>query len=145
MTNPDTSNLVAYCGLFCGDCHGYTGTVADLARDLRKELRHYKYDKFAKAIPFKAFEHYDECYETLGAMVKFRCKKTCRGGGGPPFCKIRACCQKKDIQGCWECDQFEDCRKLEFLEPVHNDAHIKNLRKLKKGGIDKFVLGKRFW
>ena len=103
------SNLTTYCGLYCGDCHGHTGTIANLARDLRKELRRCKYDKFAAAVPFKVFEHYNECYEVLGAMVKFRCKKACHGGGGPPFCKIRACCQKNGYEGCWECDGFEDC------------------------------------
>lgn len=84
MTELD-SNLTTYCGLYCGDCHGHSGTVADLARDLRKELRRYKYDKFAAAVPFKTFQHYSECYEVLGAMVKFRCRKACRGGGGPPL------------------------------------------------------------
>jgi len=32
-------NLVTYCGLYCGDCFNYTGSIADMARDLRKELR----------------------------------------------------------------------------------------------------------
>ena len=31
-------NLVAYCGLYCGDCPIYKGKIADLARDLRKIL-----------------------------------------------------------------------------------------------------------
>lgn len=138
-------NLVAYCGLYCGDCHGYTGTIADLARDLRKELRKSRFDKVAEVIPFKEFQHYKECYEALGAMVKLRCKKACRGGGGPPFCKIRECCLKKGFEGCWECDQIDDCDKLEFLEPVHKDAHTKNLKNIKKLGVDKWMTGKRFW
>ena len=35
----------AYCGLFCGQCAFGLGTVPDLARDLRKELRKIKFDK----------------------------------------------------------------------------------------------------
>ena len=140
---------IAYCGLYCGDCFGHKGTVADLARDLRKELRQGKFQKFAEFMakyPFgKVFENYAECYEVLGAMVKFRCKRTCRGGGGPPFCKMRKCAQKKDIAGCWECERFETCDKLDYLKPVHGDAHIKNLRKLKAKGTDQFVKGKREW
>jgi len=92
-------DVVTYCGLCCLDCHGYTGKIADLARDLRKELRQAKYEKFADAvskIPVgKPFEHYQQCYDLLGVMVKFRCNKGCRDGGGPPFCKIRKCCQEK--------------------------------------------------
>lgn len=41
-------DLIGYCGLYCGDCSGYTQTVANLARDLRKELRRYRYDKMAE-------------------------------------------------------------------------------------------------
>ena len=143
------SELVAYCGLYCGDCFGHTGTIPDLARDLRKELRAAKFDKFAKFVsqyPFaKVLEKYPDCYEVLGAMVKFRCKKACKEGGGPPFCKMRKCCQNKGYDGCWECDEFETCEKLDFLKPVHDDGHIKNLRKLKKKGIDDFLKGKKHW
>ena len=139
------SELVSYCGLYCGDCHGYAGTIADLARDLRKELRRYKFDRFAAAVPFKEFKNYSQCYETLGAMVKFRCRRACRGGGGPPFCRIRECCRNKDIHGCWECDEFEECDLLKFLQPVHEDAHLKNLRRIRKVGVERWMVGKRFW
>lgn len=102
--------LIACCGLYCGDCHGYKGVVPDLARDLRKELRSSKYGKFARAVSGHSFakglKDYDVCYDVLGLMVKFRCRKGCRDGGGPPFCKIRKCCDKKGYEGCWECDEF---------------------------------------
>jgi len=61
----------------------------------------------------KEFASYAECYKVLGAMVKFRCKKGCRNGGGNPFCVIRKCAQKKSIEGCWECGEFEKCTKLD--------------------------------
>lgn len=64
---------------------------------------------------------------------------------GPPSCKIRNRCQKKNIQGYWECDEFKTCGKLSFLKLIHEDAHIKNLDKLKKQGTDKFLEGKRYW
>ena len=142
-------DLVAYCGLYCGDCFGYKGKIADLARDLRKELRQAKFGKTAELLStqsfFKVFGAYPQCYEVLGAMVKFRCKKSCRGGGGPPFCKMRICCQKKGIEGCWQCDEFETCKNLDFLEPSHGDAHLQNLRRIKKVGADSFLQGKRSW
>ena len=145
----ENANLVAYCGLYCGECHGYTGKIADLARDLRNELRQAKFARMAAALaemPFYAvYKDYDKCYEVLGTMVKMRCKRTCRDGGGPPFCKMRKCCQKKDIRGCWECDEFETCVHLDFLKPMHGDAHIKNLRILSKKGVDAFLAGKKYW
>ena len=145
----ENENLIAFCGLYCGDCHGFLGKIPDLARDLRKELRRSRYDKFAEFISTysfgKDFKNYDECYKVLGAMVKFRCKRGCKNGGGSPFCKIRKCAQKKDFDGCWECNDFKTCKELKFLEPVHGDAHIKNLKNLKKIGKKEFVKGKTLW
>ena len=145
----EDQKLIAYCGLYCGDCHGYKGRVPNLARDLRKELRDTKYDKFAKGISRydfgKILKKYNDCYQVLGAMVKFRCNLGCRQGGGPPFCKIRKCCQKAGIQGCWECDELETCDKLDFLKGVHGDGHIKNLKKIRKKGVKEFQKGKRYW
>ncbi|MCK4653259.1 MAG: DUF3795 domain-containing protein, partial [Candidatus Cloacimonetes bacterium] len=98
-SNIEDKNLIAYCGLYCGDCFDYQGKIANLARDLRKELRQVRFDKTAEYLSsmsfFKVLENYPQCYEVLGTLVKFRCKRTCRGGGGPPFCKMRKCCQKK--------------------------------------------------
>lgn len=144
----EDKDLITWCGLYCGDCFGYRQKIADLARDLRKELRQSKFAKTAESLAevpfFKAYQNYPQCYEVLGAMVKFRCK-SCRAGGGPPFCKMRSCCQKKGIDGCWQCDDFETCDKLDFLKANHDDAHIKNLRILNKKGVDSFINGKRYW
>ena len=143
------TGLIAYCGLYCGDCFAHKGKVADLARDLRKELRQTRFDKTVEALSeesfFKAFAEYPVCYEVLGGMVKFRCKRACRGGGGPPHCKIRKCCTKKGIDGCWQCDEYESCDKLDIHNISHGDAHTKNLRKLKKKGVDEFISGKKYW
>ena len=94
---------------------------------------------------FAAYKDYAKCYEVLGAMVKFRCKNSCRGRGGNPFCNIRACGQKKGFVGCWECADFETCKKLDFLKASHGSAHIRNLKTLKKAGVDSFLEGKKYW
>ncbi|MFA5003513.1 MAG: DUF3795 domain-containing protein [Methanolinea sp.] len=145
----DTEKVVTYCGLCCLDCHGHTQKIPDMARDLRKELRRVHYEKFAKtisALPFgSAFQNYQECYDALGLMMKFRCTKGCRNGGGPPSCKIRNCCQDKNLKGCWECEVYETCGNLDFLKANHGDGHLKNLAFIKKNGMERFVKGKRSW
>lgn len=140
---------IGFCGLYCGDCYAHQGKIADLARDLRAELRKARFETLAEwlsQVPFfRKLKDYKTCYEVLGSIVKFRCSKGCREGGGPPFCKVRGCCGEKEIEGCWECDEFKDCNKREFVEALHGDAHLANLRKLKKQGIDAFLAGKRYW
>ena len=147
MTNE--KEMIAFCGLYCGECPNHIGRIADFARDLRKELRSVRFDKTAESLSelpfFNMFKDYDKCYEVLGGMVKLRCKHACRGGGGNPFCKIRKCCQKKGIEGCWLCDEFETCEKLDVLKANHGEAHIKNLRKIKRNGIEGFLNGQKHW
>ena len=88
----EDENLIAYCGLYCGDCHGYTGKVPDLARDLRKELRQIHYDKFAAFISTysfgKDFKNYDfrkvsrtmkKYYKTISKRVRKYKDKVPRG------------------------------------------------------------------
>lgn len=67
---------IAYCGLYCSECLNYKGKIADLARDLRKELRDYRFEKTAETLSavsfFRVFEKYNDCYEVLGGMYKQR-------------------------------------------------------------------------
>ncbi len=140
----DHAALTSYCGLYCGDCVFGKGTVPDLARDLRKELRDSRFEKVAEVIPFMDLEAYQTAYEFMGQMVKMRCKG-CRGGSRSKFCHIAQCAQKNELEGCWECEDFASCEKLEFLVPVHGDGHLKNLRKIRKDGVDAWAEGKRWW
>jgi len=78
-------------------------------------------------------------------IAKLRCKKTCRGNGGPPHCAIRQCNREKGFDGCWQCEGFKTCAKLEFLNAGHGDAHLKNLSQIKRSGATAFVEGKRHW
>jgi len=141
--------LIAYCGLYCGDCSGYKGTIANLARDLCKELERERFADLAKVLSkfpfFKAFEGFPQCCAVLKTLPKMRCKKACRGNGGPPLCEIRMCNQDKGLDGCWQCDMFKTCTKLAFLRPGHGDAHIRNLNKIKRHGTAAFLQGKRYW
>jgi len=141
--------LIGYCGLYCGDCPGYQGTIADLARDLRQELRRARYDKLAAALAqipfFSAFQDYRTCCNVLGALAKTRCKRACRNGGGDPGCKVRACARKKGYEGCWECAAFGTCGKGDFLQPYHGQACARNVRRIRRAGTAAFVKGQRHW
>jgi len=145
-----TPDVIAYCGLCCLDCSGHTGKIQDLAGELKRELEKARFDKLAQNIANvpgigKPFGQYAAFYELLGTIAEFRCTKTCRNGGGPPVCEIRKCCGTKKIAGCWKCDEPETCQKLKFLEAVHEDAHLKNIRTIRKKGADGFMAGTRYW
>ena len=139
--------LVGYCGLYCGECVNYQGEIADLARDLRKKLRAAEFSRVAKGLTkfLKEFQDYETCYAVLGAMVRLRCGRACKKGGGNPYCRVRLCCQEKSYAGCWECDEFETCGKPDFLKAIHADACLKNIRAIRRKGMTAFLKGEKRW
>ena len=136
-------DLTAYCGLYCGDCVRYQSKSSDLARQLLEELDHQKFSEYAKlkSNHRKEFEHYDSIISGLKAISTLKCDISCRLGGdgceGP--CDIIKCVKAKVLEGCWECDSFEKCAKLDFLKPFHGNAPVNNLRKIKELGIDNWA------
>jgi Protein of unknown function (DUF3795) len=147
--NINEADFVSYCGLFCPDCPLFSGKVSDLAKDLRKELRRVEYDKFAKYISKfpsgKELKNFKECYSVLGTLMKFRCERGCRLGGGAENCQIKQCNIDQNIQGCWQCKKFKYCKKLDTLTSLHGNAHRKNLEKIEKIGISEFIKGTKHW
>ena len=129
MAEANPATLTAYCGLDCGMCFGYTKTVSEAAKQLRRTMRAEKIKQVWPSMPFLG--DYDAFKKDLDALAGLRCKG-CRDGGGNPFCKIRKCSQKLNYEGCWECNDFEACDKLTFLEAGHKDEHLRNLRKLRR-------------
>lgn len=142
MNNTETE-LTAYCGLYCGDCLRFRSKVTDLARDLLSELQAVRFDKYAqvKSASVKEFEHYDECRQVLDAIVELRCDTPCRAGGDGCLqpCEIKRCVQSKNLEGCWECGEFEECDKFQFFKQFHGDTARENLRKIKRYGPSKWI------
>jgi hypothetical protein len=134
------AELTAYCGLYCGDCLRYRSKAAGLAQDLMSELQAVQFDKYAevKSAAVKELENYNECLRVLDAIVKLGCDTPCKSGGdgcsGP--CEIKRCVNSKNLEGCWECDEFERCDKFESFRPVHGNTTKRNLRKIKKYGLN---------
>lgn len=139
---PKKTELLGRCGLYCYECPSYTQKVANLATDLRKQLRKDKFDKYfdmmAKMPGFEEFKNYKQCTALLETMQRIRCKG-CNEGGWDCKCKIRKCSMKKKYKGCWQCDIFESCQTLKVLEDGQTNIHMKNLRKIKRVGTAKFV------
>lgn len=139
--------LLAYCGLYCGDCGGYTGTIADAAANLQKELEDYKFVRTAKHLFSDQLKDYDKFVEMLGFMTTLKCDVFCRNKTDTSTsCQIRKCCREKGYYGCYECDDFEVCEKLESMKDLHQDSCVKNLRAIKEMGLEKWIeLGTRYW
>jgi hypothetical protein len=139
------TDMIAYCGLYCGTCPAYTGSMARPARELRGELRRNKCDKAASGLAkipgLEAFKHYEQLDALLVTLTQMRCRKPCRAGGGSPECRIRKCAKDRGLTGCWECAGFAGCATLKTLEEFGDidRTYLKNLRKIRKYGTAGFA------
>jgi hypothetical protein len=135
--------LTAYCGLYCGDCIRYRSKAIDLAEDLAEELHKIKFDKYAeiRKDSVEEFKHYKEFRRVLDAIAKLQCDIPCRLGGDGCLepCEIKKCVQAKNLEGCWECDEFETCKKFDFLKAFHGETPRDNLRKIKEHGLHRWA------
>ncbi len=142
---------VAFCGLCCGDCIIRNGRLSVLSQELLSKMRTPEFEKLAEGLSqldpdqFKQLGNHYSCHGILETMDHLDCDKICKDGGGSTNCKIRECCQEKGFEGCWLCDTFESCQILGWLDPVHKNANIQNIRLIRKNGIDEFLNGPKYW
>lgn len=144
---PDERYYIAYCGLYCKECIVYKCEIADAASKMLEIFEETSFYKIAEGIAkyYEEYKDYESFFTYLKLMADYRCKKVCRDGGGTPSCQIRSCCISKEFEGCWECEDFESCDKIQVLKPINGEANVTNLRKIKNDGVECFLKGKKYW
>ena len=137
-------DLVAYCGIYCGDCLGYTGVIAGGAEAFARVLDRYQFGRTAAGIFPEELADYDRFREILSFMTDLRCSGRCRKAEGeavPTGCAVRVCCIERGFYACHECGEFESCDKLQKLHgQLHYDACLRNLRAMRQKGLETWLL-----
>jgi hypothetical protein len=135
--------LTGYCGLYCVDCIRYQCRASDLADELLNEIDNNHFKEYAKVkrVHSKEFDDFDTLIATLKTLSEIKCVLPCGAGGDGcgGSCEIIECVKEMSLHGCWECDDFERCEKLEFLKHFHGESIISNLRKIKKYGMENWA------
>ncbi len=139
--------MTSYCGLYCNDCVRYRTKMTDNARSLLNELKNnnfYQYAEVKKQFD-NVFENYGVFIDVLEKIVELECKQSCRKGGGCSAfdCPIMKCCIEKQYEGCWECEQLNNCNKSDFLKPFHGETPKNNCIILHENGLENFALKKQ--
>lgn len=135
----------AYCGLYCEDCIPSNRRLFTLVKELEQLLDTVKFENYAKlkAKRSEVFNRYKDFTEVLSKIKKLECIPTCYNGpkselGCSNKCIIRECVINKRFEGCWECDLYKSCEKLERHKIFHpNTEH--NLNMIKEFGINNWV------
>jgi hypothetical protein len=135
----------AFCGLYCKDCipsNAELFTVIGKLADLLDNLGFEHYAKF-KSSRIKEFQNYDTFRILLTEMQKLRCETNCLEGpiseyGCNEHCEMRQCVINKSIAGCWECEDYKVCEKLEPHKKFHPGMEH-NLDMIKEFGIENWL------
>lgn len=136
-------DYTACCGLYCPDCIWYQNSVSTLAKKLRDTLDEIDFRKYASVkSPFGTeLEYYDEFIDILNFMAANDCTSPCPVGGGCGGrpCRIMECAEEKGLEGCWQCEEMEECSYFEIVRPRCGDTPMENLRNIKKYGYDGWI------
>ncbi len=123
MSKNINQNL-AFCGLYCPHC--YRVKISNAAKILKHEM---------DAAADKGAKYFSEVSESfsddINVLISKECNLYCRAGGGTT-CEIKLCCLDKKLNGCWECGDFETCKKIS----AQFKGHCKDI---KEKGIDAYI------
>ena len=135
------ADLVTYCGIYCGDCLGYTGVIAEATDSFLDVLDKYKFYMTARNVFPKELGDYDRLIDMLLFMSELKCHKTCRERTDEEAsCVVRDCCNERGLFSCHECSGFEGCETLgSVLGGLHLDACLQNLREMRKMGLEAWL------
>jgi len=143
LGNSEAWRLVAYCGLYCGECHTYRGRIITmLARELRELIEagnhrnwvpkfggvDFDYGEFLKGLTYYTREN-SGCFNS----------QPCKGGCEVPGCPIKYCAKERRVEICFECSEFPCKHFSNFLEN-HPDI-LKECEEYKTLGKDEWLKG----
>ena len=141
------TDLLAYCGFYCGDCLGGSGVIADAAEEFMDVLEKHKFDRSVKCFFPERLDDYGRFLEMLKFMTGLRCGKICREiEDTGTSCVVRKCCRERGFYACYECGDLKVCEKLKSLnDGLHYDSCMKNFEAIKEMGLANWIIkGKRF-
>lgn len=133
--------LLGYCGMYCGDCLGYTGAIADASTRYLEVLDKYQFERTAVNVFTEELSQYDKFIDILEFMSGLRCNTLCRDlDGGESKCEVRHCAVDSGFYACNECEEYQTCGKLvKVLGSLHVDSCRKNLNGINSIGLRKWL------
>jgi hypothetical protein len=107
---------VAPCGIDCERCVRYAGgRVRRLAAELAAALEGF--DKMAPRVVdrYPVLADYDAFVDILRLFSGAECTGCRNGGAQLPFCAARTCFREKQVDFCYQCDEYP-CRRNDYPE-----------------------------
>jgi hypothetical protein len=114
-TEIDIMSQVGPCGVPCGACDLGSGKLANSSKKTFKLINSLGIKDWSPMVPGGAELDWAATEKTLDWMTKYAFCAGCEGGGGDPNCAIRICANEKGFELCSECNEIDECTKLDKL------------------------------
>ena len=140
MTHQSLQPAIAPCGLSCEKCFAHVdGQIRNHSLKLQELLGnfHNYAPRFEKLLDQPVLEKYAAFKEVLDYFASENCHG-CRQEQCKLFkeCGVRPCHQEKQVDYCYQCDEFP-CDRTNFVEPLYS-AWIKINEIIRKSGLEKY-------
>jgi len=138
MTDDRTKETIAPCGLCCETCFAHVnGDIRKYSLMLKDKL--WNFDVYAKRFETLLDNPVFAKYPAFKEMLDFLAAENCRGCRNEQCklfkkCGVRPCHQEKQIDFCFECDEFP-CEKTNFDPPLYKAWVVIN-EKIRAKGIE---------
>ena len=134
---------LAPCGLSCEKCFAHVdGDIREYSLKLKEKLGNFENcaKRYETLLGEPAFKKYPDFKEMLDYFASVNCKG-CRNEQCKMFknCGVRPCHQKKQVDFCYQCDEFP-CNKTNFDENLYK-AWVRINEIIKKEGLEKYYEG----
>ena len=118
MNYEQIKDSLAPCGLNCAKCFAHVdGAIRRHSLELKEQLGNFGVyaQRFETLIGNPVFKNYPEFKEMLDYLASPNCKG-CRSEQCKLFkeCGVRICHQEKQVDFCYQCDEFPCTRTIRF-------------------------------
>ena len=140
MVEQQILEALAPCGLSCEKCFAHVnGDIRRYGIGLKEKLGNFGIyaKRFETLIGDPVFRKYPDFKEMLDYLASENCRG-CRHEQCKLFktCGVRSCHQEKDMDYCYECDEFP-CQKTGFDEHLHA-RWVKLNERIREVGIEEY-------
>ncbi len=140
MNSNDILNRLAPCGLHCGKCFAFIdGDIKKSSRQLKESLGNFEnYAKrFVDLLEEPVFTKYPDFKGLLDYFTTVECKG-CRNEKCLLFkdCKIRECHQSKEVDYCFQCNEFP-CNHTGFDQHLYK-RFVEINQRMKVVGVEQY-------
>ncbi|HEX2947280.1 MAG TPA: DUF3795 domain-containing protein [Clostridia bacterium] len=148
--------LIAPCGMTCCDCLFRQERIYETAKSFKAAINELEYDKFLlhfsrTNIPFfNEFKRFPQFLELLDKIIALQCENVCmeaRGCSVPSAdkvfggivkathkCDVLLCIESKGYEGCWNCDELEECEKKKLFRSTYGNVPVENCKIIRDKG-----------